>query len=128
MRLIPRKKSGTVGIQTANNKLIIELLQRFSEENCIFLSLLSYPCTFFVATALPANCTHGDVTVNSESNKDKLEGVAGRLEVCFNNVWFVICSGYTWHHHVSVVRQKNRYTNERVVCQMLGYAASGTDI
>ena len=66
--------------------------------------------------------------MNSESNNDKLEGVAGRLEVCFNNVWFVICSGYTWHHYVSIVRLTDRFTNERVVCQMLGYAASGIEM
>ena len=75
---------------------------------------------------LPANCTHGDVRVNSASTGDKLEGAAGRLEICFNNAWFVICSEYPWHadgHYYY-----SDYQNERVVCQMLGYATSGTEI
>ena len=76
-------------------------------------------CT--ASLALPVNCTHGDVRLNSASNSDELEGVSGRLEFCFNDAWFVICPGYYW-------RSYYYYRNERVVCQMLGYATSGTEI
>ena len=76
-----------------------------------------------VSIVLVTNCTHGEIRVNSASNGDELEGVAGRLEICYNNAWFVICSGYPW--------QSSYYSglrNERVVCLMLGYTTSGIEI
>ena len=69
---------------------------------------------------LVTNCTHGEIRVNSASNGDELEGVAGRLEICYNNAWFVICSGHPW--------QSSGLRNERVVCLMLGYTTSGIEI
>ena len=75
---------------------------------------------YAVSQALPSNCTHGDVRVNSASNSNDLEGVSGRLEICFDNVWFVICPGYPWKYY-------QHFTNEKVVCQKLGYTTSGTE-
>ena len=60
--------------------------------------------------------------MNSAANRDELEGISGRLELCFNDAWFVICSGYWWGYYYY------GYPNQRVACQMLGYASSGTDI
>ena len=73
-----------------------------------------------VSIVLVTNCTHGKIRVNSASNSDELEGVAGRLEICYNNAWFVICSGHPW--------QSSGLRNERVVCLMLGYTTSGIEI
>ena len=58
--------------------------------------------------------------MNSPYSRNEFQRVAGRLEFCFNNVWFVICSGDPWQNH--------RFQNERVVCQMLGYTTLGTEI
>ena len=73
-----------------------------------------------VSTVLVTNCTHGEIRVNSASNGDEPEGVAGRLEICYNNAWFVICSGYPW--------QSSSLRNEKVVCHMLGYTTLGIEI
>ena len=82
-----------------------------------------FPAFCAVSLVLITNCTHGEIRVNSASNGDDLQGVAGRLEICYNGAWFVICSGYPWQsYYYSGLR------NERVVCLMLGYTTSGVEI
>ena len=81
----------------------------------VLRSLPSSPI-YILCAALPTNCSHGDIRVNNAFNRDELEGVTGRLEVCFNNVWFAICY------------EDYFLGNDRVMCKMLGYTTSGTEI
>ena len=72
----------------------------------IFLSSIS-----LVATAVGGhtNCSDGDVRLEGGSNP-----AAGRLEVCANQVWGTVCSGYYWST-----------SDSNVVCRQLGYQFFG---
>ena len=53
-------------------------------------------------------CRDGDVRLVGNSNP-----LAGRLEVCYDRVWGMVCSGI-WSS-----------VNAEVVCRQLGYATAG---
>jgi len=72
----------------------------------IFLSSIS-----LIATTVGGhtNCSDGDVRLEGGSNP-----AAGRLEVCANQVWGTVCSGYYWST-----------SDSNVVCRQLGYQFFG---
>ena len=40
----------------------------------------------------------------------------GRIEMCYNNVWFGICADY------------NSYENKKTICGVLGYSYLGNNL
>ena len=58
-----------------------------------------------------ANCSNGQLRLSGGSSP-----LDGRLEICYNNVWFAMC--YTY----------NRIANQKVICEALGYSSQGKAI
>ena len=76
-----------------------------------------YACVCAGNDTLPSNCTDGDVRLVDVVMPDGGEGVvAGRVEICFNNVWGTICSsGF----------DDQLQGTAAVICQQLGFSPEG---
>ena len=74
--------------------------------NCFLLYIILY---FIDKTTIPSNCTHGSVRLVGG-----LKLHEGRVEVCFNSVWFHVCS-----------TNNDRLLGD-VVCKQLGFLHQGS--
>lgn len=59
---------------------------------------------------MAGNCSHGEVRLVGGSNN-----TLGRVEVCINNAWGTVCNS------------RFGTVDARVICQQLGFSATGKD-
>ena len=72
-------------------------------------------CVYAGNDTLPSNCTDGDIRLGNVVSADGGEGtMAGRVEMCFNNVWGTVC------------RSAFDQGSAAVVCQQLGFSPEGS--
>ena len=57
------------------------------------------------------NCTDGELRLAGGTE------LSGRVEICYNRVWYGICSD-----------NYNRYSTPSTICKGLGYSSQGTSI
>ena len=67
-------------------------------------------CVPTAPTAVPSNCTHGDIKLVGGPTE-----YAGNVEVCVNGVWGTICDS-SWTS-----------SDALVVCAQAGYPGQGTE-
>ena len=88
----------------SNVDAAISCLEGLQTYSTLFISYLY----ILVPIVHYANCSNGQLRLSGGSSP-----LDGRLEICYNNVWFAMCYTYS------------SLANQKVICEALGYSSQG---